>query len=64
MTSQHGQHGKPAALKLYCLSGFCKILLVMDFGCTVYFELLPLFEVVDRLYDKVMSIFLKKIFIS
>ena len=31
MTSQHGQHGKPAAPKLNCPSGFCKFQLVMDF---------------------------------
>ena len=33
MTSQHGQHGKPAAPKFHCLSGFCKFQLDMDFGC-------------------------------
>ena len=33
MTSQHGQHGKPAAPVLHCPSDYCKFQLVMDFGC-------------------------------
>ena len=33
MTSQHGQHGKPAAPMLHCPSAFCEFQLVMDFGC-------------------------------
>ena len=31
MTSQHGQHGKPAAQVLHCPNEFGKFQLVMDF---------------------------------
>ena len=33
MTSQHGQHSKPAAPILHCPSVFYRFLLVMDFAC-------------------------------
>ena len=32
MTSQHGQHGKPAALKFHCLSGFVSFNLTWILG--------------------------------
>ena len=33
MTSQNGQHGKPAAQILHCPSEFCKFQLFMSMGC-------------------------------